>query len=91
MKRVGLPTERRVAAKHSPLLTPPAAVVPAPTREDIGFDQLAQRKSRRGTNFVPAIGFTDYSGMPDSHAKCLNRMMQAKGQFYFFTFAETAY
>ncbi|KAM0433576.1 hypothetical protein ACHAQK_009192 [Fusarium lateritium] len=78
MKRVGLPTERRVAAKQSPLLTPPVAVVPPPTREDIGFDQLAQRKFRRGPNFVPAIGFTDYSGMPGSHAECLNRMMQAK-------------
>ncbi|KAM0215132.1 hypothetical protein ACHAQD_008458 [Fusarium lateritium] len=78
MKRVGLPTERRVAAKQSPLFTPPVAVVPPPTREDIGFNQLAQRKFRRGPNFVPAIGFTDYSGMPGSHAECLNRMMQAK-------------
>ncbi|KAI6763917.1 hypothetical protein HG530_007706 [Fusarium avenaceum] len=78
MKRVGLPTERRVAAKHSPLLTPPVAVVPAPTREDIALDHLAQRKVRRGTNFVPAIGFTDYSGKPSSHAKCLSSMMQAK-------------
>ncbi|KAM0352320.1 hypothetical protein ACHAPU_001984 [Fusarium lateritium] len=75
MKRVGLPTERRAAPKPAVFLPP---VVPIPTREDIGLDQLSSRKARRGNSFLPAFGETGVSGEPTTIATRANVSLQAR-------------